>query len=159
MFQAANKHPITQPGNVSIPPYVLGDMTSTVYPVGGGMEDWGYGAGFDTASNAGFHKCTPQTMPILPDSFFESQENVRCAVYLIETDNNKNPSAKTYGGRDIERSDSSGDYQVMKTSIEDRNTFSGFDGHINRNIRLATAMIDMSKPYLYIKKITAKQSN
>ena len=29
-----------------------------------------------------------------------------------------------------------------------------FDGHINRNIRLATAMIDMSKPYINVERIT-----
>ena len=27
--------------------YVLGDMSSTVYPVGGGLEDWAYGAAWD----------------------------------------------------------------------------------------------------------------
>ena len=84
-------------------------MTSTVYPVGGGMEDWGYGAGFDTAHDAGFHKCTPDTLPVLEDSFFESQANIRCAVYLIETDNQKSPSETTYGARDINRS-SDGDF-------------------------------------------------
>jgi hypothetical protein len=32
--------------------YVLGDMTSVVYPVGGGLEDWAYGAGFDKNEGA-----------------------------------------------------------------------------------------------------------
>ena len=51
--------------------YKLGDMTSTVYPVGGGMEDWGYGAGWDTqTSDGGFYKCTPKTLPPLSDDFF-----------------------------------------------------------------------------------------
>jgi hypothetical protein len=27
--------------------YILGDMSSTVYPVGGGLEDWSYGASWD----------------------------------------------------------------------------------------------------------------
>ena len=27
--------------------YVLGDMTETVYPVGGGLEDWAYAAGWE----------------------------------------------------------------------------------------------------------------
>ena len=30
----------------------------------------------------------------------------------------------------------------------------GFDGHINRNIRLAMALIDMAKPYIHIERIT-----
>lgn len=73
MKRAANSARIrVQGSSASIPPYVLGDMTSTVYAVGGGMEDWGYGGGFDTAPGAGFEKCTPRTEPSLPDSFFES---------------------------------------------------------------------------------------
>ena len=58
--------------NSYIKPYILGDMTSTVYPVGGGMEDWGYGAGWDRDMNAAFDKCRPKTLPALDDSFFES---------------------------------------------------------------------------------------
>ena len=34
--------------NSRIIKYAMGDMTSVVYPVGGGMEDWAYGAGWDT---------------------------------------------------------------------------------------------------------------
>ena len=33
--------------NFSIREYGLGDMTSIVYPVGGGLEDWAYAAGWD----------------------------------------------------------------------------------------------------------------
>ena len=44
----------------SIREYVLGDMSSTVYPVGGGMEDWAYGAGWDNRdSDAARHECKP----------------------------------------------------------------------------------------------------
>jgi len=51
------------------------------------MEDWAYGAGWDNKkSDAAFDKCTPQTSPALGDSFYSSSENIRCAVYLIETD-------------------------------------------------------------------------
>ena len=112
------------------------------------MEDWGYGAGFDTASDAGFYKCTPKTEPKLDDSFFESQENVRCAVYLIEADDSKNPRESTYGSREV-----ADDGQVLRSSIEDREQSHGFDGHMNRNIRLAMTMIDMSKPYVYVQGI------
>ena len=148
MFFAANSENIFVGGGY-IPPYILGDMTSTVYPVGGGMEDWGYGAGFDTAPDARIDKCTPATKPKLADSFFETQENVRCAVYLIEADDNKNPLDNTFGSREIVKmADNEEDYQVLRSSVEDREKSSGYDGHINRNIRLAMAMIDMSKPYI-----------
>ena len=80
-------------------------MTSTVYPVGGGMEDWGYGGGWDNKTDAGFNQCRPQTKPALPDSFFESQEQVRAAVYLIEADNFKDPAESTFGARNIVMND------------------------------------------------------
>ena len=49
----------------SISQYVLGDMSSTVYPVGGGMEDWAYGAGWDNRDkDAAMNKCTPFTYPL-----------------------------------------------------------------------------------------------
>ena len=40
-----------QSSRTSIRDYVLGDMSSTVYPVNGGMEDWAYGASWDDQNN------------------------------------------------------------------------------------------------------------
>ena len=59
MLDEAGGNIESRASNSVIEAYILGDMTSTVYPVGGGMEDWGYGAGWDTATNAGFYKCVP----------------------------------------------------------------------------------------------------
>ena len=40
-------------------------MSKMVYPVGGGMEDWGYAASWDNeASDATLAKCTPKTYPL-----------------------------------------------------------------------------------------------
>lgn len=40
--------PIQVPeSTVPIDEYVYGDISSTIYPVRGGFEDWAYGAGFD----------------------------------------------------------------------------------------------------------------
>lgn len=41
--------------------YILGDMTTTVYPVGGSFEDWAYAAGWDSDLGAAFKKCTAMT--------------------------------------------------------------------------------------------------
>lgn len=71
---------------------------------------------------------------------------------MLETDGKKNPSEQTYGARNISYS-SHGDFRVSRASIEDKDYNNRFDGHINRNIRLATAMIDMSKPYLAVSNI------
>jgi hypothetical protein len=41
-------------------------MASTVYPVGGGMEDWGYGAGWDVEPEATIDYCKPTTYKLDP---------------------------------------------------------------------------------------------
>ena len=68
-------------------------MTSVVYPVGGGLEDWAYSAGWDTQSpDAAMTSCTPKTYP-LPAHFFTQTtlEHVRASIFLIEMDRNKDP--------------------------------------------------------------------
>lgn len=32
--------------------YIFGDISSTIYPVNGGLEDWGYGGGWDEDQDA-----------------------------------------------------------------------------------------------------------
>lgn len=75
-------------------------MTSVVYPVGGGFEDWAYGAGWDKAKNAAVLRCHSDTYPLL-DSFYEddSTDHISTAIYLIEMDRNKNPPESSYGSR------------------------------------------------------------
>ena len=78
----------------------MGDMTSVVYPVGGGLEDWAYGAGWDKATDATLAKCNPLTYPIESDFFTRSTtSHIATAIYLIEMDNSKNPPESSYGSR------------------------------------------------------------
>ena len=49
---------------------------------------------------------------------------------------------------------SSDEYYVSKSSIYDQVPYNLYDGHINRNIRAAMALIDLSKPYIWIKRAT-----
>jgi len=44
-------------------------MTDVVYAVGGGLEDWSYGCGWDLAPGATLKSCNPYTYP-LDQSFF-----------------------------------------------------------------------------------------
>jgi hypothetical protein len=39
-------------------------MSSTVYPVGGGLEDWGYAAGWDYSKGATVGQCKPKYYPL-----------------------------------------------------------------------------------------------
>jgi hypothetical protein len=73
-------------------------MTSVVYAVGGGLEDWAYGAGFDFAPNATLKQCKPTTYPI-SEGFFTSTAHIKTAIYLIEMDDQKDPAQSSYGSR------------------------------------------------------------
>lgn len=82
----------------------------------------------------------------------EDMSHVRTAVYLIETDNSKQVQKEKLGGRKI--IDLGGDgYKVDIRSVYDKDPYNLCDGHINRNIRAALAMIDMSKPYVVVDSI------
>lgn len=132
--------------------YVVGDMTSTVYWVNGGFEDWAYGAGFDNASDATVKKCSPTTYT-LPTNFMTADiSHVKCAIYLIETDNSKVVEPAKLGGRRLINL-ANGSYAVDLRSIYDTDMYNLCDGHINRNIRAALTMIDMSKPYIVVDSI------
>ena len=51
LFDAAGSTHILN-GNI-INEYIVGDMTTTVYPVRGGVEDWAYAASFDYDGHQG----------------------------------------------------------------------------------------------------------
>jgi len=52
------------------------------------------------------------------------------------------------GSRLVAKDSSSSKLLVQRESIDGHNT--QFDGHINRNIRASLALIDMSKPYIFV---------
>ena len=80
--------------------YDLGDMTSVVYPVGGGLEDWSYGCGWDLAKGATLSSCQPYTYA-LDSKFFSKTDHISTAMFLIEMDRSKDPPESSYGKRDI----------------------------------------------------------
>ena len=43
---------------------------------------------------------------------------------------------------------------MSKSSVYDRDKYNLFDGHINRNIRAAMAVIDLAKPYIWVTRAT-----
>jgi hypothetical protein len=125
--------------------YVMGDISSTIYPVNGGLEDWAYGAGWDFGKpDATLLKCTPQTYQ-LPDSIKfgkDAYSQVRAAIYIVETDDLKRPPENFLGRRLVSKSSSR--LRIKPDSVMQANN--EFDGHINRNIRLTLSLIDSSKP-------------
>lgn len=131
-----------------IKPYVVGDMTTTVYPVHGGLEDWGYGAGWDTEGTA--HSCKPQSYRLEEsiDLSAEAQKHIAAAVYLIETDDEKKPDEKTLGKRLVSGKMSWPDQKV--SGIWNYRSSDQLNGHINRNIRLIYALLELVDPFIEV---------
>ena len=138
----------------TIQEYLMGDMTSIVYPVGGGLEDWAYAAGWDNQVDASIKKCTPKTYP-LPDDFFDDSLNhVATTIFLIEMADSKDPPEATYGAREVE-TDSYERTDLQSILSNDQK----FNGHINRNIRAILALVDSAKPYVEIVGVKETSDN
>ena len=112
-------------------------MNDLVYPVHGGLEDWGYAASWDTA----FVKpCTPHSYGGYAAAKTASYPDaaIRSFTILIETSDAKSPPANTYGGPD-------GVYGVGGAA----------DGHVPRNVRLALSGIDLVRPFVEARLLAA----
>lgn len=70
---------------------------------------------------------------------------MRTAVYIVETDNSKKPEEASLGKRRVNLKTRHIDMKSVQI-MNDRT----YDGHINRNIRLALATIDLARPYIKI---------
>jgi hypothetical protein len=77
---------------------------------------------------------------------------VRSAIYIVETDGMKEPPEYLLGSRLVSSGKSL--YKAVKPdSVLEIN--GEHDGHVNRNIRIALAMIDLSQPHIEIVNITS----
>ena len=111
--------------------------------------------------------CDPTSGPQLPEYFFSNNFTdddtdpnwpattaIKTAVFRIFT-GDLDPDVGLYGGRELVAEITTDDERVSKRSIYDQAPQRLYDGHINRNIRAAMALIDLTKPYIWIK--SAKQ--
>ncbi|CAM9178737.1 unnamed protein product [Choristocarpus tenellus] len=103
-------------------------MNKIVYPVSGGMEDWGYAGSWD----GGVLECTPDTYGGYNTTQTRyNSGTLRALTILVEASDRKSPKKNTLGTR------------------EDLfNPASTGNGHIARNIRLTLMMIDLLQPYV-----------
>ena len=77
---------------------IKGDMTSTVYPCYGAMEDWAYGGAWDNSSNARMTECAPRTYhPYNNTEYFANISHIKPAIYLIESSTRKHPMPSRLG--------------------------------------------------------------
>eukprot|EP00920_Eleutheroschizon_duboscqi_P016962 GHVT01040356.1.p1 GENE.GHVT01040356.1~~GHVT01040356.1.p1 ORF type:complete len:1529 (-),score=184.74 GHVT01040356.1:1739-6325(-) len=112
--------------------YPEGTMTDTVYPVVGGMEDWAYG-GWQESPNP-ISVCKPTENGGYPsDRTVYEQNMLRCAMYLVEASDEKEPKEAEYGGAD---------------DLWNPNPVCPC--HIPRNTRIGLKMIELAEPDILI---------
>ena len=138
--------------------YPVGRMNSLVYPVAGGMEDWGYAASWE-----GHHVgkgCRPSTHGGYPLERTVSYDNAtaRMAVLLVETAGRKAPPDRSLGWSihgDQSESPRPPPWPVVAIDAEAKGRVP--DGHIPRNIRLALAAVDLVRPYIHLELNRARE--
>ena len=146
--------------------YILGDMSSTVYPLDGALEDWAYG-GWENKVYENMGKdlrpiktCKSDTYKkyelIWNNSNINKNINdinfdykLRCLMYLVETSDSKSPEKGKYGINNF-----SNDIFNFHETVN-------FYGHIPRNMRLMFSAIDLisASIYLDINNIQNKTEN
>jgi hypothetical protein len=148
-------------GTYLIHEYPTGDMTSVVYPVGGGMEDWAYGAGWDNKSpDAAITSCSPKTYKLDSDFFTKTPlDHIRTAIYLIEMDRSKDPSSLSYGSRAMLKNNATGVQFYDRNSVYDTSKEHKHNGQINKNLRTTLQMIDMAKPYISVQSVNRRKGS
>ena len=138
-----------------IPDYLLGDMTSTVYPVNGGLEDWAYGGSWenDYVDQKPIKICRADSFGKYDMEWKEknnlNKEKLKCLMYLAETADDKKPIESTLGNDDAFKNKSIFDFENTKN----------FYGHIPRNMRLIYSGSDLISASIFIdaSKITTKE--
>jgi len=113
--------------------YPYGTLNSQVYPVHGGMEDWGYAATWDkTPSDGPGAGCNPSTFGGYPLSQTQYESAMlRVFNILVETSDLKGPPESTLGSN------------AAVLTPNGRG-----DGELPRNQRLALTMVELVQPYV-----------
>ena len=112
--------------------YPHGPINSQVYPVKGGMEDWGYaGSGYSWEPSAGV-RCDPATFGGYDRSKTTyTDDQLRVLNILVETTDNKHPAESQLGSTK----------EILKPDGEG-------DGELPRNVRLALFATEIVQPYI-----------
>ncbi|HLF06532.1 MAG TPA: Ig-like domain-containing protein, partial [Thermoplasmata archaeon] len=115
-------------------PYGRQNDPSIIYPVKGGMEDWGYAASWE--NNYTNPKPVPECNPSANGGWDPAKTRYngashRSANILVETSTSKQPAESSFGT----------DENVLNVSGTG-------DGHLPRNMRLALVIIDGVQPYV-----------
>ena len=116
--------------------YPYDSMNDLVYPVNGGMEDWAYAGSWDTPL-VPVGGCTPTTYGgYAPSKTVYTPSMLRAFNILVEANAVKRPSPSTLGD-----------------SLDVFNPKAGGNGHVPRNVRLTTLLIDVVQPYVQVTNV------
>ena len=131
--------------------YILGDMTTEVYPLDGALEDWAYGGwenhlyektGIDLRP---IKTCKPSTFCPYEITWKNIQDydyKLRCLMYLAEASDDKTPNLDKYGINNFNTDENGDIFDFYKTT--------NFFGHIPRNMRLIYSGIDLISSSIYM---------
>ena len=145
----------------NIKDYELGDMSSTVYPLDGALEDWAYG-GWENYENEmrginlrPIKTCKPNSfspyemtwnhkedLNIYSNSIVDYDYKLRCLMYLAEASDSKSPKKDKYGINNFNLDNNGDIFDFYKTTK--------FFGHIPRNMRLMYSGIDLISASIYM---------
>ncbi|EGZ04509.1 hypothetical protein PHYSODRAFT_536296 [Phytophthora sojae] len=124
--------------------YPDGTMNDVVYPVDGGMEDWGYAASWENefTTPKPIRTCNPTSFGGYPRAKTQyNNATHRAFNVLIETSHSKQPNASSLGDSSTLSDEALSDYLPASEMV----------GHIPRNVRLSLLYIDLVQPYLLWK--------
>ena len=148
--------------------YRLGDMTSTVYPLDGALEDWAYG-GWENKEHEIMGNSLRPIKTCKPDSYnnyemiwnsnslnsydIDYDYKLRCLMYLAEASDNKKPPEEMYGINDFNTNSNGDIFDFYRTT--------NYFGHIPRNMRLMYSGIDLisASIYLDVENIQIQKDN
>ena len=142
--------------NKHINDYKLGDMTSTVYPLDGALEDWAYGGWenkeyeerginlrpIKTCVSESFNPYKMVWNNNLNNSFINDDYKLRCLMYLAESSDLKQPQVEYYGINNFNMNKMGDIFDFYKTT--------NFFGFIPRNMRLMYSGIDLISASIYM---------
>lgn len=156
--------------------YPTAPMNSVVYPVAGGMEDWGYAASWEPQH---VQPCAPGTLGGYARARTASYANAtaRAVVLLLETSDAKAPNAAALGAHSSSSSSSGSSWRAVAGSWRAASSSAAAPddtwplvepvpsagstaanaaaGFVPRSVRFALAAIDLTRPHVELETAAA----
>ncbi len=137
--------------------YAMGDMSSIVYPVRGGMEDWAYSASWE-GSPIITQPCKPNTYNGYSEektNYSNYKNSMKSVMFLLEISNEKYPEQKLLGRKNndciLRLKDNAFFTKKLSNAEQKFCVDENINGYISKVIRLSLSLIDLLFPYVNSK--------